>query len=284
MTVAELRRAGFPASTARHRAATGEWERPQRGQYLVGVPTDGDPVRRRLHGVQAAAGQPSRLTGEAAAWLLKMVPRPPRTVEVLLPQQRRITPPNGATVRRTTRFDDAGLRVVDGLRLPHPSWVAMDLAARLDDDALARAIAAACRLRLTSLDDVEDRARRRGRFPGCGRLRRVPAGLRGALDHSATERRLREACQAIGLRPDPGKTTIVLDGRPVGETDVGFSPVRVDVQVDGPHHYMPDQTAADRIRDRRVTRARWRVVRVGVDEIDHDVTAVAAQVALIVSR
>lgn len=280
--VAELRRAGVPLSTARLRAATGEWQRPQRGVYLVGLATTTDADLRRVLAVQIRAGEPALVTGEAAAWVIGVLPRAPRTVEVLLAAERRIRTPAGARLRRTARFGEAGVRVRQGVRMPHPSWVLTDLAATLDDDALSRAVATACRLRLTSLDGVEDRARRRGRFPGCGRLRRVLAGLRGGLDHSHAERRLRLALSALGLEPDAGKSTIVVDGRPVGETDVGFSPVRVDAQVDGPHHYMADQAAADRGRDRLMARAGWQVVRVGVEEVDADVGAAAAQVAAIV--
>lgn len=233
LTTAQLAGAGVAPTTTRSRIAAGQWQRLQRGVVDVGMGLDTSAQQRRIQGVRMRAGEPSLVTGEAAAWLLGIERRPPSTVEVLVPQSRRIATPRGARVRRASHYPSADGHRPDGIPVPSAAWVLCDLAGHREPEHLARAVATACRLRLTTLDAVEGLAAGRRNARGIGRLRTVVRGLRGGLDHSQAERRLRRACRGAGLEPDPGKVTVWHRGRPVGETDLGFSIERIDVQVDG---------------------------------------------------
>lgn len=130
------------------------------------------------------AGEPSLVIGEAVAWLLGIERTPPTTLEVLVPQSRRVATPRGARVRRTSHYPSTGGHRPDGIPVPSAAWVLCDLAGQRTPERLARAVATACRLRLTTLDDVEMLAAGRRNALGVGRLRVAVTGLRGRLDHS----------------------------------------------------------------------------------------------------
>jgi very-short-patch-repair endonuclease len=60
--------------------------------------------------------------------------------------------------------------------------------------------------------------------------------------------------------------------------------IRLDVEVDGPHHLLAAQREKDHVRDRKVRRARWTVERFSTEMIDLRPTVFEAQVTDIVKH
>ncbi len=69
----------------------------------------------------------------------------------------------------------------------------------------------------------------------------------------------------------------------VGEKDIACEPLRLDIEVDGPHHRLPAQQERDRRRDRLVRAASWTVERFPVELVDLHPGRFERQVSEIVS-
>ena len=147
----------------------------------------------------------------------------------------------------------------------HPSttWLHHDLSG-----SVARAAA----LRAMTLSEFSARLDDARRFVGAPVLRAVLADLRGELTHSATEkvarRCVREVLAAFRLDLHPEPYAIRVNERIVGEADIPILALRLDIEVDGPHHQLPDQQRKDQLRDRAVRRASWEVERFPTSLID----------------
>jgi len=133
----------------------------------------------------------------AALWRLLAPAGPP---EVLVPLGRAAAP--GVIVRRTRAALDRGdVDVVAGLRVTTPARTVIDIAATLDDGALARVIErgrAAGILRRGDLLDRLDRVGARGRA-GVGRLRRVVEAIGpGPRSRARLEVEVVAALRALG--------------------------------------------------------------------------------------
>lgn len=128
--------------------------------------------------------------------------------------------------------------------------------------------------RLTTVRRVAARLEAAGPVDGCRRLRRVLADLDGELSHSATEAKARRLVEEVlarhGLALHPRPLAITLDGRRVGEADLPVLALRLDLEIDGPHHDLPEQRGADRRRDRLIRRAGWNVERFPAAMVDLD--------------
>lgn len=127
-------------------------------------------------------------------------------------------------------------------------------------------VAAAFGLHPPSRDDLFHEARRRWRL-----LREPLAGP--DVRTSSVERRLGQCLKAAGLNPVPQLPVAhyFLDFAVVGDT-AGL-PVRLDVEVDGPHWHedVPGRLReADQTRNRVMRRLGWRPVRFWAHEVDKD--------------
>ena len=92
-------------------------------------------------------------------------------------------------------------------------------------------------------------------------LRRAYAAVSGEENHSDGERNAKRLLRADGLRFHPKPLTVEHNGRMVAELDIPFPEILYAVEVDGPHHLLPDVAAADRQRDRALKRINWRIDR-----------------------
>lgn len=137
---------------------------------------------------------------------------------------------------------------------------------------LARDIATADALRLVTLDVLDARLDSDPRFVGAPRLRRVVSDLRAELSHSATERVARrivgEVVARYGLELHPRPYAISVGDRIVGEADLPVLAIKLDLEIDGPHHLLPRQREEDQVRDRWVRRASWEVERFSTELVD----------------
>lgn len=247
-TASAARRHGLdPHALARHLARLG-WEPHLPGYWLPGgvAPT----FTARCTITLAYVGEPSLLTGAAALHCLGVLPTAPKDVELLLPARRWLQPRDGVCIHYASDF--AALRSVtaQGLRCVRADRAIADHSAHATLNGVCRVIADAVRLRRCTLAQVGQLVASRQRFPGRGRLRRAHAALSGELNHSGYERLgrrlLREAGVTVASRPEP----VLRHGRPVAEIDLPFFEVDYGLEIDGPHHLLPKQAAADRARDR----------------------------------
>lgn len=99
--------------------------------------------------------------------------------------------------------------------------------------------------------------------------------LRPGFSHSATEATARhiiaEECRALELRAQPRPYQVKDEnGKTLAEADVAVLSLRLDLEVDGPHHDAPSQQAADRRRDAKVGQIDWIVIRYAVRSIEQD--------------
>lgn len=278
-----LRRGKAPAAQRRleRLVLAGDHVRLQRG-VSAAMGSLATP-RRRLLAAQLTVGGRVRLTAAASLYCHELMDEPPDVVDLLVPSDRHVTAPRGARVRTTTRFAQAGRCGTGALRMAGVPWSLMDLCRDVDDMTATLVFVAAIRQRRTTLSKIQAAADARGRFPGVSRLRRVMAGLRGELNHSARERVLRSACRGAGLRPSSRPEPILLGGVFIAEGDIVFREARVIVEVDGPHHLLAAQQRADRERDRKLARSGgWLVLRYLVWEVDQDADRIAREIAEVV--
>ena len=159
------------------------------------------------------------------------------------------------------------------------NWTLTDLGRWWTEEKVSRTVATAVRLRRTSVASVGREVQRRGRYPGCGVARAVVAALRGELVHSGAERFARAALRELGLTPGPAPLDLVYNGRVLAQADIPFQPQCLDVEVDGPHHLLPEQATRDRKRDRDVrSLLSWHTVRFLVYEVLRDPRGFALEV------
>ena len=178
---------------------------------------------------------------------------------------------------------------IDGLPVVDVEQALIDIAGMTDDSSeqrhhrLTKLIATADALRKTDLGAIEKRMAEHPRFRGRPALRRACLDLRGELSHSVSETQAREIVRKVlarfGLELEPRPHAIHLNGRVVGEADLAVVKIRLDIEVDGPHHLLPAQRAKDDVRDGLVRRAGWHVARYSTELLELSPKVFEARVA-----
>jgi very-short-patch-repair endonuclease len=156
VTRAQLIEAGLSDRGIRHRVKQGSLYLVYRAVYSVGRPARLGP--ERACAAVLACGENAVLAGGAAAgaWAFRTWPYPP--YEVFVEHDRR---PKGIKARRV-KLDRRDIRRHLGIRMTSPARTVLDVAPRLSDSQLKRAIDEArlsrtARLTLAQLEDVADR-------------------------------------------------------------------------------------------------------------------------------
>jgi predicted transcriptional regulator of viral defense system len=132
-TFAELRALGISATEIKHRVRRGALIRVYRGVYRVGHRAPS--VEAEYLAAVKACGDGALLAGRAAAWLYGLIKGNPPPPEVVAPKRHRI-PGIETRRRRIHPLDRSSFRGIPILPVPA---VLVDIAPRLDDEALARA-------------------------------------------------------------------------------------------------------------------------------------------------
>ena len=92
---------------------------------------------------------------------------------------------------------------------------------------------------------------------------------RGTMSHSRLEASgrdfVREAVEPLGLHVEDEPYAVCHEGRIIAEADIAVVQIRLDFEVDGPHHRFTDQRETDAERDRLLRRVRWQVERLSED-------------------
>lgn len=230
----------------------------------------------------SVAGEESCLTSESCLHLLGVLGHVPKRAQVVVPEAQGSRKRARFEVRRSSHFP-AAMIVRDGLRLAPPAYAIGDFARDASDKAVAFAITRLLGKHLATLEQIAAVADERGSFPGSARLRRVLKAFAGKSSHSGTERTLKKALAEIGIHAaDEPLDLYGPDGRWLGQADIPIMDIRLDVEVDGPHHLLPEQQAKDRRRDRDFKGIDWSVVRYLSYEVNEDLTSVVRQVKSLV--
>jgi len=129
-------------------------------------------------------------------------------------------------------------------------------------------------LRKVTPEQVRARVEAVGAFRGRGRLEAALRDVEGELSHSDAERSARHIARRVlgrrGHALHPRPFPVLLDERVVGEADLACVPLRLDIEVDGPHHRLPGQQERDRRRDSLVRQASWTVERFPTEMIERN--------------
>ena len=235
--------------------------------------------------VAAAMGSGQLVCGRSALWLYG-ISEAPGQQWIRLPGK----PGHGARAGVRLRYGTAtgAVKAIQGLPVVDVVQAFKDVAGGSDmrplplHHELTRGIATADALRLVTLDDIDRRLVIDLRFIGAPALRRAVADLRGELSHSGTERvarrLVREVTGRYGHVLHPRPYPVEHGGRTVGEADLAIVEIRLDIEMDGPHHLLPAQRERDQNRDRLVRRAGWEVERFSTELVDLHAAKFAAAV------
>lgn len=246
---AQLISLGYRAQAIKRRVASGRLHPVWRGVYAVGRPQLG------RHGLWMAAvltcGAGAALSDGSAGALLGIV-RDSRVIEVTVPASVARRGRVGIAIHRRATL--AAEDVTDHLGIPVTSAIRtlVDLASRLDDERLERAIGEADKLDL--IDPASLRHELERRF--------LPVALRAGLPLPLTQEHVN------GFR-----------------VDFYWPELRLVVETDGlRYHRTPGQQARDRLRDQVHTAAGLTPLRFTHAQIRHDPERVRRTLAAVAAR
>lgn len=257
VTRAQLGAIGLAVGAIERRVTGGRLHRLYPGVYAVGhrVLTD----EGRWMAAVLAGGHGAALS-HAAAGAHWGIHRPAgAAVAVTGAQQRRPRP--GVRFHRS-RLPDDEVTIKDGIPVTTVARTLFDLAAVLPPGRLARAVNEAEVRRLWDLVSLADLLARHPRRPGAAAIRALLATPGGAGTRSELEDRFLGFLDRTGL-PRPATNAPFWLGARWIEPDCTWQEQRLIVELDG---YETHRTRAayehDRARDRALTAAGWRVMRV----------------------
>jgi Transcriptional regulator, AbiEi antitoxin len=240
VTHQQLLRAGITPAEIRSRRRSGLLITEYRGVCRVGhrAPT----VEARYLAAVLACGDKALLSGAAAAHLLGLLKGPAPAPEVTAPSKRRV---KGVRTRRSPRMDPAAGIRWRGVPVTSVAQTLVDLAAVLDENALARACHEAGVQHGTTPAKVAAILDRHPSVKGSGKLRRILLGdTRVTL--SKVESRFLAWMRAADL-PLP-ETNRVAGGRRV---DCRWPAQRLTVELDSyRYHSSRHAWEQDRLRER----------------------------------
>lgn len=250
-----------------------------RGRALAAVWRVDRQARRRLR--HDATDPVVALAGPAAAHLHGL-PGYGRAPELVVVASRRVRSKDLRVVHRAA-LTTADVEEVDRIPVVGLAWTAVDLAAdgarRSDSDLLAHVLGTGrCRP-----GQLLGPAHRTIELPGRTRVVEAVRAMSGRpVDHdrSRTEAVVADACAVAGLPRPSRNRSVTTTGGVTYELDLAWLPQRLDVEVDGPHHLLPEQRRRDRGRDRDLRTDDWDVIRIPVEEVDEDLGGVVRRIGL----
>jgi hypothetical protein len=268
----QLSALGVSRRAVEHRLTTGYLRRVHHGVYLLGrAQLD---RHGRWHAAVLAYGPTAVLSHRSAAALWGLVEGDGIFVDVTVPgpgRRRR----QGIWVRRTRVLtpDDATVR--DNIPVTTVARTLVDLSGLLTKTALKYAVEQADRLRLLDVPATYAALERVTGRRNLRKLRRILARYGGAPPvRSKQERFFLELVERAGL-PTPLVNTRV-EGI---EVDIFWPQWRLVVELDGRgYHSDPDSFENDRLRDARLQKAGYRVLRVTYRRLHRQPRSVIADI------
>lgn len=261
-TQAQARKAGMTPSAISRRVSAGLWDRVLPGVYRFA----GAPISSRQEAKAATlwAGDASLLSHSSAAvcWGIDgvRVRKPELWVPHDCSKQSALI-----DVHRGTRLDRADRAVLDGVPITSPTRTLIDIAGRLEDEALLAALEHVIRTDLTTPERLAARLlalRTSGRV-GAGRLESLldarPVGA-SALE-SRLEAKFWRLLQATTLPRPERQHWVLVDGRRY-RLDFAWPEHHVAVECDGRAFHGSDRFEADERRRADLAGAGWLIVPV----------------------
>jgi hypothetical protein len=237
VTRGQLLELGLGAGAIKYRVVKGSLLAVHTGVYAVGhEPASGVD---RAYAALLASGPGALLSHASAAALWGIFERWREPFEVTVPTGRRRT---GIRIHRAT-LTRSDIRRHLGIRVTSPARTVFDIAPRLTDKALTRAVNELRIQRLIKLDQLADLVDRLPRHPGARRVKPLIETPRGPT-RSEFEDAFAVFTERFGL-PQPE-----LNARVAGyEVDALFRAQRVIVELDG-YQFHGTRQAFERDRER----------------------------------
>ena len=267
----QLLEAGVTVGAIDYALHTGRLRQVHRGVYMIGGAAV--CIEARWIAAVLAYGPGAVLSHRdaAALWRLLFPPRR-KMVDVTTPRRSR-NGYDGIDLHRTRSLSSPSVTVVRAIPVTTVSRTLVDLADVAPDNHLCRAVEEADRLGWLDLRDLDARMRELNGRHGLPKLQRLlerhrPTGF----SRSDLERRFLSLIAAVGLPPP------LVNKKLQGvEVDFHWPDRRLVVEVDGYEwHRTRARFVDDRARDRALTVAGWRVLRVPDETLEHDPRSVEA--------
>jgi very-short-patch-repair endonuclease len=264
---------GTPATTLYRAAQRHHLGRPHTG-VLTLPGADLDDFRTRVWVALCAVGSPAWIGGLASLALRELV-RAPELVDVVVPPDRKPTPPAGCRLRRlrTDHRDVARLGSVPLLQVAR--GMAEVAASETYDDTLGAA-AAALQRQATTLQELRTTAARVR--TGARGLRLVADDLAGSRAQSVLAHRVTDLLRGHGFQLDAEVPVV----RPDGSTallDLAVRGTPVGIEVDGHAvHSGREKLSADRTRQNQLVLTGRTVLRVDWLRLQTDPDGFVAEV------
>jgi Transcriptional regulator, AbiEi antitoxin/Protein of unknown function (DUF559) len=270
----QLRKTGLSSTAIRKRASVGRLHRVFQGVYAIGhlLPT----AERRWMAAVLACGPGATLSHRSAAALWGLMEDRRTSIDITAPG-RRGRMPSGIDAHRSGSLRAEDRTEVNGIPCTTVARTALDLAAVVHVRELRTFIGEAQVLRLFDPAGVQEVMKRNPRRRGVARLRLVMSELdpQVALTRRELERRFLALCRRAGLPPPAVNVPLELDDR-VLVPDFLWREARLIVETDGRQfHDTASAFERDRLRDQRLTLARWRVIRCTWRQVVHDPAGLA---------
>ncbi len=259
-----------------HVDATG-WVRRHRGVWTA--PGAGWTVQHQALAALRAVGPPALVTGESGLSLFEVTQARPSCIDLLVPPNRSGGGHKGVRVKRTQQYEQIASGEVRGVAVACVERCLIDAAPALAIDPLIRRMAAAVRLRLSDLAAMEEAIAALRRYPGRAKLLAALSALNGELVHSNPEQVARDALRPMQLGFHHEPYTVWDGSRRVAEIDIPHLRLLYGVEVDGPHHELPEQQRKDEARDRELRDLGWRIDRFRWDDVTENPRRFATTVA-----
>lgn len=269
----ELLEVGVTIHAIKYALRIGRLRQLHRGVYLVGGAAL--CIEARWSAAVLACGPGAALSHRDAAALQGLL-RPPRRalIDVTTPRRSRQRQA-GIDLHRSRALPSSSVTIVRRIATTTVSRTLIDLSDVAPVNHVARAVDEADRTGRLNLDDLAQQAASAHGRHGFPRLQAILARHRpSGFSRSDLERRFLALTAVAGL-PPPLVNQQVLGH----EVDFHWPERRLVVEVDSyEYHRTRARFEADRARDRRLTIAGWRVLRITDHALVHDPQGVEADV------
>jgi very-short-patch-repair endonuclease len=274
VTRSQLLAHGLSPKAIEHRIAIGRLHPLWRGVYAVGRP-EVDRLGRWMAAL-LSCGQGALLSHRSAAVLWGLLPNT-AALEVVIPGSVRRRRP-GIRVHRRSGLAPSDQRIVQGIPVTDPISTLVDLATRVPEWRVERAINEADRLDLVDPEVLRVAIDSLSRRPGIGRLKRLLD--RQTFCDTGLERRFLSIVRSAKLSGP--ETQAWVNGYRV---DFYWPRIGLVVETDGlRHHRTESEQASDRRRDQAHTAAGLTTLRFAEGQIRYEPQRVGATLAAVVSR
>lgn len=218
------------------------------------------------------AKPPAQASHRAVARLLGLATYEASIPEITVPSKRSFRR-DGVLVHQSRDISYVPPVVIEGIPCTPPRRLAVDIAAVIGETAYTTVLRDLRRdhgLSWKQLAAVLRLHSRHGR-DGCGPLRRQLEryyGVEGIPD-TTLEQTVLDLLVDAWLPLPICQLVVPLPGGGHYRIDFGYPAVKLAIEVDGPHHRLPEVQARDARRDRRLRQMGWTVDRFDEDEITY---------------